>query len=52
MHETRASGAFCKPELNLENEALTTNPNSSEMIALSLVRFERVASIALVVRPS
>lgn len=38
LHEVRASGAFGKLELRLENEALKTNPKSSEMTALSLVR--------------
>lgn len=38
VHEVRASGAFGKLELRLENEALKTNPKSSEMTALSLVR--------------
>ncbi len=37
-HEIRATGAFGKLELRLENEALKSNPKSSEMTALSLVR--------------
>lgn len=38
IHEVSASGAFGKLELRLENEALRTNPKSSEMTALSMVR--------------
>ncbi|WP_378942133.1 aspartate dehydrogenase [Mesorhizobium sp. ANAO-SY3R2] len=38
VHEVHASGAFGKLSLKLENEALKTNPKSSEMTALSLVR--------------
>lgn len=34
----RTGGAFGKLELRLENEALKSNPKSSEMTALSLVR--------------
>lgn len=38
VHEVSASGAFGRLELKLENEALKSNPKSSEMTALSLVR--------------
>lgn len=37
-HQVSAAGAFGRLELTLENEALKTNPKSSEMTALSLVR--------------
>lgn len=37
-HRVQASGAFGRLDLLLENEALKTNPKSSEMTALSLVR--------------
>jgi aspartate dehydrogenase len=49
IHEISASGAFGKLELRLENEALRTNPKSSEMTALSLVRLieNSVASLVL-----
>lgn len=38
VHEITASGAFGKLDLKLENEPLRTNPKSSEMTALSLLR--------------
>ncbi|PSJ58580.1 aspartate dehydrogenase [Pseudaminobacter soli (ex Li et al. 2025)] len=37
-HRVQASGAFGRLDMMLENEALKTNPKSSEMTALSLVR--------------
>lgn len=37
-HHIRASGAFGRMELRFENEPLRTNPKSSEMTALNLVR--------------
>lgn len=37
-HRVQASGAFGRLDMLLENEALKTNPKSSEMTALSLVR--------------
>lgn len=37
-HRLRASGAFGRMELLFENEPLTTNPKSSELTALNLVR--------------
>lgn len=37
-HQLRASGAFGRMELLFENEPLKTNPKSSEMTALNLVR--------------
>ncbi len=37
-HRVEASGAFGRLDLTLENEPLVTNPKSSEMTALSLVR--------------
>lgn len=38
VHQVSASGAFGSFDLRLENEPLKTNPKSSEMTALSLVR--------------
>lgn len=49
VHEIRASGAFGKLELKLENEPLAANPKSSEMTALSLVRLIENSVAALVV---
>lgn len=49
VHEISASGAFGKLDLRLENEALKTNPKSSEMTALSLVRLIE-SSVATLVR--
>lgn len=37
-HQIRASGAFGRMEMLFENEPLKTNPKSSEMTALNLVR--------------
>lgn len=47
IHEITASGAFGKLDLRLENEPLKTNPKSSEMTALSLLRLieNRVATL-------
>jgi aspartate dehydrogenase len=38
QHRIRARGAFGSLQITLENEALATNPKSSELTALSLVR--------------
>ena len=38
VHEITASGAFGRLEMRIENVALATNPKSSEMTALNLVR--------------
>ena len=48
-HRVEASGAFGRLDLTLENEPLATNPKSSEMTALSLVRLVENA-VAPVVR--
>ncbi|GAA2824130.1 aspartate dehydrogenase [Aminobacter aminovorans] len=48
IHEISAAGAFGTLELRLENEALKTNPKSSEMTALSLVRLIENAVAPLV----
>lgn len=47
VHRIRASGSFGLLEVRLENEALTANPKSSKMTALSLVRLieRRTASL-------
>jgi aspartate dehydrogenase len=37
-HRLNASGAFGRLEMLFENEPLKTNPKSSEMTALNLVR--------------
>ena len=48
VHEIAASGAFGKLDLRLENEPLKTNPKSSEMTALSLLRLIENGTAALV----
>jgi len=48
VHEVSASGAFGKLDLRLENEPLKTNPKSSEMTALSLVRLIENGTATLV----
>lgn len=48
-HRVEASGTFGRLDLTLENEPLATNPKSSEMTALSLVRLVENA-VAPVVR--
>ncbi len=48
IHEISAAGAFGKLDLRLENEPLRTNPKSSEMTALSLVRLIENAVAPLV----
>lgn len=48
IHEISATGAFGKLDLRLENEPLKTNPKSSEMTALSLVRLIENAVAPLV----
>lgn len=48
-HRVEASGAFGRLDLTLENQPLATNPKSSEMTALSLVRLVENA-VAPVVR--
>ena len=47
-HRVEASGAFGRLDLTLENEPLATNPKSSEMTALSLVRLVENAVAPLV----
>ncbi|QPC94679.1 aspartate dehydrogenase [Mesorhizobium sp. INR15] len=48
-HRLRASGAFGRLDMLFENEPLKTNPKSSEMTALNLVRLveSRLAPLAL-----
>ncbi|MDR7224142.1 aspartate dehydrogenase [Aminobacter aminovorans] len=48
IHEISATGAFGQLDLRLENEPLKTNPKSSEMTALSLVRLIENAVAPLV----
>ncbi|QOF72117.1 aspartate dehydrogenase [Aminobacter sp. SR38] len=48
IHEISAAGAFGTLDLRLENEPLRTNPKSSEMTALSLVRLIENAVAPLV----
>ncbi|CAM5354975.1 L-aspartate dehydrogenase [Mycolicibacterium aubagnense] len=47
-HRVEAQGAFGRLDLTLENEPLATNPKSSEMTALSLVRLIENAVAPLV----
>jgi aspartate dehydrogenase len=49
LHEISASGAFGTMQLRFENAPLSTNPKSSEMTALSLVRMieNRVRSLVM-----
>ncbi|PLP55940.1 aspartate dehydrogenase [Mesorhizobium loti] len=47
-HRVEAFGAFGRLDLTLENEPLATNPKSSEMTALSLVRLVENAVAPLV----
>lgn len=47
-HRVEASGAFGRLDITLENEPLATNPKSSEMTALSLVRLVENAVAPLV----
>nr|WP_246441504.1 aspartate dehydrogenase [Aminobacter aganoensis] len=49
VHEISAFGAFGKLDLRFENEQLKTNPKSSEMTALSLVRLVE-NSVATLIR--
>lgn len=46
-HRLAASGAFGRLEIAIENRALATNPKSSEMTALSLVRLIEAAASPL-----
>lgn len=48
IHRIRASGAFGEMDLTLTNRPLATNPKSSEMTALSLVRLIENRAGALV----
>ena len=47
-HRVEATGAFGRLDVTLENEPLATNPKSSEMTALSLVRLVENAVAPLV----
>lgn len=49
IHSIRATGVFGKLDLTIENEPMQTNPKTSEMTALSLVRLLESEMSSLVV---